>query len=278
MLCFAKLKENSMKKITFDIRSIIMLIIRIALIIAGLYIIRLYIPPLVSLGVLNAGNLFGMAAGGGIAALGVFLGVIIKFIRGEIECGHKKQIIIALSVICVLAVAFLSAFFGTLSGIISHSNYTATDQSTVIVLGCQIRGSNPSGSLKARCSVAADYLKDHPDAVCVASGGQGSDEDLSEGQCIFNLLTEKGIEPERIYIEDKSTNTDENIANSVKIIEENGLSKEVAVATSDYHEKRASMICEKNGLTAYSIPARATKWARPTFFTREVFGVWAQLI
>ena len=267
-----------MKKLTFDIRSIIMLIIRILLIIAGLYIIRLYIPPLVSLGVLNAGNLFGIAAGGGIVLLGIFLGTIIKFIRGEIECGHKKQIIVALSVICILAVTFLTAFFATLGSIISHSNYTATDQSTVIVLGCQIRGSNPSGSLKNRCKVAAEYLEEHPDAVCIASGGQGSDEDLSEGQCIYNLLTERGIDGSRIYIEDKSTSTDENIANSVKIIEENGLSKEVAVATSDYHEKRASMICKKNGLTAYSVPARATKWARPTFFTREVFGVWAQLI
>lgn len=255
-----------------------MLIIRILLILLGLYIITLYLPPLVTLGVINAGNLFGFAAGGAIVVLGVTLKCIVAFIRGQFEADRKKQVVIALSVIIALAVMFLSAFFGTLISIVNHAEYTATDQSTVIVLGCQIRGSKPSGSLINRCKVAADYLEEHPDAVCIASGGQGSDEDLSEGQCIFNLLTERGISPDRIYIEDKSTNTDENVANSVKIIEEHGFSKEVAVATNDYHEKRAEMICKKNGLTAYSVPARATKLSRPTFFTREVFAVWAQLI
>ena len=256
----------------------IMLVISIILVISGLYIIRLYLPPLVSLGVVNFGNVFGYLGGGAIIALGVFLKPVVTFIRGEIECGHKKQIIVALTVIISLLLAFLIAFFGTLSSIITHSEKTATDQKTVIVLGCQIRGSVPSGSLIARCAAAAEYLEEHPDAVVIGTGGQGADEDLSEGQCIYNLLTERGIDPSRIYIEDKSTSTDENIANALEIIEENNLSKEVAIATSDYHEKRADMICEKNGLKAYSLPATATKWSRPTFFTREVFAVWAQLI
>ena len=255
-----------------------MLIIQILLVLFGLYLIRLYIPPFVTLRVLNLGNIFGIGAGAGFIVLGVLLKTIVTFIRGEMECGHMKQVVIALSVIGILGAMFLTAFFGTLGSIIHHAGYTATDQSTVIVLGCQIRGDNPSGSLINRCKVAAEYLEEHPDAVCIASGGQGPDENLSEGQCIYNLLTERGIDGSRIFIEDKSTSTDENIANSVKIIEEHHLSKEVAVATSDYHEKRAAMICEKNGLTATSIPAYATKWSRPTFFTREVFAVWAQLM
>ncbi len=254
-----------------------MLTAQIILIAAGLYIIRLYIPPLISLGVLNAGNLFGFAAGGGLVALGALLRPLVTFVRGETECGHGRRIGIILCLLALLVIAFLTAFFGTLSGIVSHSKETATDQSTVIVLGCQIRGSAPSNSLRARCNAAAKYLDAHPDAVCIASGGQGKDENLSEGQCIYNLLTEQGIDGSRIYIEDKSTNTDQNIANSVKIIEENNLSKEVAIATNDYHERRADMICQKNGLTAYSVPANSSKWAKPTMFTREVFAVWEQL-
>lgn len=267
-----------MKQRILNLRNRYMIVLQIVLTLAGLYIIRIYMPPLVSLGILNAGNLFGFAAGGGLALLGVFLNVIVNSVKRQLEGGHRKPTIIILTAVTALSVAFLVAFFGTLASIVSHSHETATDQTTVIVLGCQIRGSKPSGSLRARCTAAAKYLEEHPDAVCIASGGQGSDEDLSEGQCIYNLLTEKGIDGSRIYIEDKSTNTDANIANSVKIIEENGLSKEVAIATNDYHEKRAEMICEKNGLTAYSIPARSTKWAKPTWFTREVFGVWAQLL
>ena len=255
-----------------------MLVLQILIVLIGLYIIRIYLPPLVSLGELNLGNLFGYIAGGAIVLFGVFLNALITFIRGEIECNHKKQIIIALVVICTVVIAFLAAFFGTLGSIVSASHQTATDQTTVIVLGCRIKGDNPSGSLKARCSAAARYLEENPDAVVIASGGQGKDENLSEGQCIHDLLVEKGIDDSRIFIEDKSHSTDENIANSLKIIEDNNLSKDVAIATSDYHEKRASIICKKNGLTAYSIPANSTKWAKPTQFTREVFGGWAQAV
>ena len=255
-----------------------MTIIRVLIILLGLYIIRLYIPPLISLGVLNFGNAFGMGAGALIALFGILLPRLAEFIKLQLDSEHRKATVAILSVICAIIMAFLIAFFATLGSVVSHSHKTATNQSTVIVLGCQIRGSVPSMSLNQRCLAAVDYMNENPDAIAIASGGQGSDEDLSEGQCIFNIMTENGIAPERIYIEDKSTNTDENIAFSKRIIDENNLSTEVAVATNEYHEKRAQMICKKNGLTAYSIPAPSSKWGKPTFFTREVFAVWAQLL
>ena len=255
-----------------------MTILRIIIILLGLYIIRLYIPPLVSLGVINFGNAFGMLAGAAIAAFGIVLPKITEFVKLQIDIGNKKATVAVISIICALAFAFLTAFFATLGSVVASSRQTATNQKTVIVLGCQIRGSVPSMSLNQRCMAAVRYMKENPDAVAIASGGQGSDEDLSEGRCIFNIMTEKGISPERIFIEDRSTNTDENIAFSKKIIDEKGLSPEVAVATNEYHERRAKMICKKNGLTAYSIPAPSSKWGKPTFFTREVFAVWAQLL
>ena len=255
-----------------------MLVLQILIVLIGLYIIRIYLPPLVSLGELNLGNLFGYVAGFGIIVFGIFLNAIVCAVKSGLAGDHKKQVIITLVVICTVIIAFLAAFFGTLGSIVSASHQTATDQTTVIVLGCRIKGDVPSGSLKNRCSAAARYLEENPDAVVIASGGQGKDENLSEGQCIHDLLVEKGIDESRIFIEDKSHSTDENIANSLKIIEDNNLSTDVAIATSDYHEKRARIICKKNGLTPYSVPANSTKWAKPTQFTREVFGVWVQAV
>ena len=260
------------------IKGLPVTIIRILIVLLGLYVIRLYIPPLVSLGVLNFGNLFGIGAGAVIALFGIVLPKITEFVKMQIENGHKKPTVTVISIICALVLAFLIAFFATLGSVVASSHQTATNQKTVIVLGCQIRGSVPSMSLNQRCMAAVRYMNENPDAVAIASGGQGSDEDLSEGQCIFNIMTENGIAPERIFIEDKSTNTDENVAFSKRIIDENNLSTEVAVATNEYHEKRAQMICKKNGLKAYSIPAPSSKWGKPTFFTREVFAVWAQLL
>ena len=252
---------------------VVNLIIRLILILIGAIIILLYLPPLVSLGVINAGNLFGFAVGGGFIALGFALNLIIDFIKGR-----GKIAIIICSVLLALALIFSAVFFATLSQVVSHSKYTAKDEKVVIVLGCQIRGDIPSMSLVQRSNAAAKYLEEHPDAIAIASGGQGPDENLSEGQCIFNLMTENGISPDRIIIEDKSTSTDENIKFSKEIIEKKGLEKNVAIATNEYHEYRASMICRKNGLNSSSIPAPSSPRGKPTFFTREVFGVWAQVL
>lgn len=249
------------------------MILRIILILIGLYILYIYIGPLVSLGVINAGNLFGFAVSGAFILSGVFLAKLTEFVSELVQSGKGRALIAAFLIILI---SFCAVFFATLSQVVKHSKYTADNESTVIVLGCQIRGSVPSRTLKSRTNAAADYLKKHPDAIAIATGGQGADEDLSEGQCIFNLMTENGISADRIYIEDKSTNTDQNVENAKKIIDANGFSTDVAVATSEYHQYRASMICKKNGLNAASIPSPSSKRAKPTFFTREVFAVWQQ--
>lgn len=256
-------------------KKVIIMIFRIILAVFGIVLIRYYIAPFVSLRVLNAGNVFGIGVGALMVMVAIFFEGFCTAIKSLWESSGGKAVI---SVICVFVLAFTSLFFVTLGKIVNSSKYTATDQSVIIILGCQIRGSEPSMTLRARCNAAAEYLNEHPKAVAIATGGQGADEDLSEGQCIYNLLTDAGIDGNRIYIEDKSTNTDQNIANAKKIIDENDLANngEVAVATSEYHQYRARLICKKNGLTASSVPSRSSKYAKPTFFTREVFGVWYQ--
>ncbi len=261
-------------KMTDAVKKVIIMIIRILLIIAGLVLIRYYIAPFISLRVINAGNIFGIGVGTVMILTGALWNRLVELIKQLWQSTGGKAFV---SVFCVLIIGFTSLFFITLGEIISHSHYSATDQKVIIVLGCQIRGDEPSMTLKARCNAAAEYLNEHPDAVAVATGGQGADENLSEGQCIYNLLTEAGIDGSRIYIEDESTNTDENIKNSEKIIRENNLCDgTVAVATSDYHQLRADKICWHYGLVAKSVPSQSTKFAKPTFYTREVFANWAQ--
>ena len=47
---------------------------------------------------------------------------------------------------------------------------------TLILLGCKIR----TRSIENRIRTAADWMKDHPHTICICSGGQGKDEDISE--------------------------------------------------------------------------------------------------
>ena len=134
-------------------------------------------------------------------------------------------------------------------------------------------GKSPSWMLSYRIDSAYKYLEAHPDSVAVLSGGQGNKEDISEAQCMFNVLTEKGIDPDRLYLEDKSTNTFENISFSKKIIDENNLSTDVAIATSSFHLKRATIIAEKQELKPARISAYTSHFLRATYYVRDTFGV-----
>ena len=71
----------------------------------------------------------------------------------------------------------LAAALGIFGWMVSAAaNRAAPAESTVIVLGCQVRGTEPSLTLQRRVDAAADYLRAHPQARCVASGGQSDDE------------------------------------------------------------------------------------------------------
>lgn len=262
-----------MKHIDIKSKSFwIKMIARMLILISALVLIKLYYAPL-RVKVLNAGNAFGLAVAAALILAAVFLTPIWNLIKNAWKKKKGRNLIIAVTAMLFIGITFFSS---TLISVVNCAEYSASNETTVIVLGCRIWGSNPSSALKARVRSASDYMNQNPDAVAILSGGQGSDEDLTEAQCMYNLMLENGIDPKRLYLEDKSTSTDENIAFSKKIIEENNLSTDVAVSTTDYHQKRAAMICKKNGLKAASLPSKCSRATRATFFTREVFGVWAQ--
>ncbi|MDE5859406.1 MAG: YdcF family protein, partial [Oscillospiraceae bacterium] len=185
----------------------------------------------------------------------------------------------------VTAVVILSigAVFAVLAAVISVFMVNAahsypSGSSTVIVLGCKVRGETPSLMLGQRINAAYRYLEANPDAVCIASGGQGADELISEAECIKRVLVEKGIAEERIILEDKSTSTDENIRFSAEKMNEYGISGSITIVTSEYHQLRAKMIADKYGLESYAISSNTAFYLLPTYWLREWFGVVYQFL
>ena len=225
--------------------------------------------------IINFGNVFGMAVGLVLIAVFVFYKKLKSLVKKSADKKIGKCII---GILLAFIIAFVSLFAVTLISVISASGYTATDEKTVIVLGCRVFGTQPSRELQKRSDAALDYLQKNPEAVAILTGGQGADEDISEAQCLYNLLTENGIDEGRLFIEDKSTSTEENIRFAKEIIDENGLSDSVAIATSGYNQKRASMIAKEYSLSASSIPSYSGFYSIPTYFTREVFAIWAMII
>ena len=151
-------------------------------------------------------------------------------------------------------------------------------QKTVIILGCRVKGDVPSVALQKRADEAYFYLLQNPNSIAVLSGGQGKDENISEALCLKKLLCDRGIEAKRLYCEELSTSTDENIRFSKQIIDENGFCSDVVIVTSEYHQFRARKICEKYGLTPYQLSSKTQPILLPTFLLRELMAIINEML
>ena len=220
-------------------------------------------------GIINIGNGAGMALCAVLAFVSMFWGRLYPIISNNKALRVTVSVIAGLAAVCAAAAAVISVLMIRAA----ESVPDGENGSTVIVLGCRVKGDVPSLMLYRRINAAYEYLKKNPGTVCIASGGQGGDELISEAECIKNVLVERGISPDRIIMEDKSTSTDENIRFSMEKMEKNGISGEAVIVTNDYHQLRAKMICQKYGLETSAVSAETSLYLLPTYWVREWFGV-----
>ena len=151
----------------------------------------------------------------------------------------------------------------------------------MVVLGAKVRVTGPSASLWDRIYAAADYLGEHPDTIAIVSGGQGSDEPITEAECMYHELVNLGIAPERIWIEDEATSTWENLNFALNLIEEKTGQRpgKLGVLSSEYHLFRASLFAEACHVDFVGIPAKTSRLSQAVnHFMREVAGVWHYLL
>lgn len=145
---------------------------------------------------------------------------------------------------------------------------------TVVVLGCQVRkDGTPSLMLRYRLDAAYRYLAAHPDAPVICTGGLDDGRTVTEAGSAKNELVSRGIDPSRIYTEDRSRNTEQNLAFSKEIIAQNGLPSRAAIATDGFHQKRGAVYAQRAGFTPYALPA-VTPWGLlPSYWVREWGGL-----
>ena len=151
----------------------------------------------------------------------------------------------------------------------------------VVVLGAGLLVDKPSRILMARINKAIHYLNENSQVVCIVSGGQGKDEAISEAQCMFDHLVAAGIDPSRIWLEDKSTSTWENFRFTQNLIQSKigTTPNRLAVISSEFHLYRAGIFAQRCGIQAVKIPAATPGiFLKINYYLREAAGVWHYLI
>lgn len=205
----------------------------------------------------------------------------IVFVYWMLTLMKKKKPKLSKWLLWILSLGLCAVLIaGTVTGIIVGNAAKGDDEAAcdyVIVLGAGVNGTQPSLILSERISRAEIYLREHPDAIAVLSGGKGSGEHISEAECMFRELTAKGIAPERLWLEDQSTSTRENLRFSMALIESKTGSRptQAAILSNEFHLYRAGLFAQEQGLEMVGVPARTTWFSlRANYFLREIVAVW----
>lgn len=187
----------------------------------------------------------------------------------------------AVSLFLLLMLCYFECFLvGTMVlGWYAARHVPSYDKDYVIILGCSIdKRGGLLPLLKGRVNCAIRFAWDQEIAMgkpmkYVPSGGQGTNEVMSEGSAMELYLLTRGAESYEVMPEKASKSTWENMVFSKKLIDAVKPDAKVAFATTNYHILRSGILARRAGLDAEGI-AGDTKWYFwPNGFVREFFAI-----
>lgn len=164
--------------------------------------------------------------------------------------------------------------FGAVEGMIltQYNAQAEPGADYCIVLGAQWKTTGPSEVLRRRLDAATAYLNQNPHTKVIVSGGQGGNEVIAEAAGMREYLIQAGIDETRILVEDRSTNTFENLIYSGEFLDRE--SARVVIVTNNFHVFRALSIAKKQGYgSAEGLAASSDPWMAPNNLLREFLGV-----
>ena len=206
----------------------------------------------------------------GMAPVWLLLGVLcitVSFKKPYNAVFSRTWIKVVLSV-CVSAVIIFIIVIAANGG--RPASSASCD--TVIVLGCQVNGVTPSRTLRYRLEAAYDYLTMNETATAVLSGGQVGNEEITEAEAMYRYLVSRGISEDRLIMEDRSTDTYENLMYSFALLSDAG-DRDICVISSDFHLLRAKMLAEKLGKPVGTWGAPTYAPLLPNYYLREMLAI-----
>jgi len=182
------------------------------------------------------------------------------------------------TIVALIAIAIIT--FAVISGLMINAmniEPPEDEDTVVIVLGARVVGYRPSRILQLRIEEAYAHLSENPTSVAVLAGGLGDVAYISEAEAMKRWLVANGIAPYRLFLEDRSTSTYENIRFSEIIISENNLSQNVVIASDGFHMFRAQHVARQLGLNPSAAPSRTPLEVLPLYWVREVVAIIVNL-
>lgn len=213
-------------------------------------------------------------------------GMVFLFLRNSYVSGSFEEVVVY-DVITTLLSAFYLYFECMIIGSIAANAVVVQHKPAygwdfIIILGCGImKDGTPTPLLKGRIDRALLFYRQQLEstgrkAVFVPSGGQGSDECISESACMKQYLLENGIPETQIIMEDQSASTFENMKYSKEKIMAANPEGKVLFSTNNYHIFRSGLFARRVKMRAQGIGCRTKWYFWPNALVREFVGMLTQ--
>lgn len=192
----------------------------------------------------------------------------------------KVNLLMAVTAIGIIMAAVFTVIIFLIAGGMKNDSQGSISTSTVaVVFGAGINGEAVSPRLKARLDACLKTVK-QMDIPIIVSGGQGADELISEALAMERYLVDHGIEASRIFREEQSTSTVENIQFSAKLMQElwPGSKQKVLLITSDFHMFRVNLLAKRANWEFVSQSAKHSLSEHMQLMPREMLAVIKDLI
>jgi uncharacterized SAM-binding protein YcdF (DUF218 family) len=158
-------------------------------------------------------------------------------VRGEVNF----EIGILLIKIVILSAAILLAFLILLGKLLNTSKLPQDIADAALVFGT----GNPWKG-RARCAIAAELVTGGFVREVIVSGGVAvKDRGLTEAEWFRSILIDEGVPEDCIILENRATNTKQNVDYALDIIREKGFSS-IVLVMSDFEGLRAHLTAAKS--------------------------------
>ncbi len=246
-------------------------IIRGVILIIGIVFLIWFIIPLFTNVMVNIGMLTGIGVFALLTLYGIFFYPVNSFLSRLWK--SKAERAIEIIVAAMLGVILILACI-TYGCMLHVAGKKPEPNATVLVLGCKVNGYHPSLTLLSRLNAGLDYLEENTDSICIVSGAQGRGEITTEAGVMYQWYLDHGISKERLLLEDKATDTEENIAYSLNLLGAHpDCSSKLVLVTNDFHMYRALRTAKEQGCIASPLSAKTPWWLYPTYVVREMYGI-----
>lgn len=169
----------------------------------------------------------------------------------------------------VLKALLFIAHSYVVTAFVNYVNVDDKDVDYIVVLGARLdEQAKVSGQLKSRCDTAINFTKKKPNTKIIMSGTVSGTAEISEAAGMKAYAVERGFPAEKILLEEKAENTNENIRYSFDLMESES---KFAIVSTNYHLQRGLLIARKYNMDCIGIPA-TTDWRTAALgFINEIF-------